>query len=107
MSADSGGPSTVDGPPGESVAPFDVVGWERFLGTPAALALEASFDDGQAEVTGETFVGRSRILGLLPGEKKSITYGGVLFEVSMEPAPVDVPPADRSATASPGDGAIR
>ena len=107
MSADSEGPSAADGPSGEGVSPFDVGDWERFLGTPAARALEASFDDGQAEVTGEPFVGRSRILGLLPGETKFVTYGGVLFEVSMEPVPVEVPPPGRSVTASPGDGAVR
>ena len=107
MSADSEGPSTADGPSGDGVAPFDIGDWQRFLGTLAALALEASFDDGQAEVTVEPFVGRSRILGLQPGETKIVTYGGVLFEVSMEPVPVDAPPPGRSATASPGDGAVR
>lgn len=108
MSIDDEGPSTPDGPSGADDGPFEVGDWQRFLRSPAAVALESGFDADAPDLQGvEPFVGRSRILGLLPGETKFVTFEGTLFEVSMEPALVDAPATDRSATAAPGDGAVR
>ena len=74
------------GPQGGEAEPVEVAGWVRFVWSAAGTALEASLDQAEAEIAPEALVGgRSRLLGLRPGETKLITFDGVLFEVTVEP----------------------
>ena len=83
------------GPRGGEAEPVEIAGWVRFVWSAAGTAVEASLDQAEAEIAPGAPAGRSRLLGLLPGETKLVTFDGVLFEVSMDPDPADVP---RSAT---------
>lgn len=77
---------------GSGATPFEVGDWMRFLRSPAGAALEidlagAAPAGGDPHAAGTTFAGRSRLLGLRPGETKLVTFDGILGEVSMEPVP--------------------
>ena len=78
------------GPSGVEAEPVEVAPWVRFVWSAAGTALEASLDQAEAAIAPEASVGRGRLLGLLPGETKLFTFDGVLFEVTMEPAPAVV-----------------
>lgn len=84
------GPPVAGGPLGVNVEPVEIADWVRFVWSAAGSALESSLDQAEADIAPGCSVGRSRLIGLLPGEKKLVTFDGVLFEVSMEPDPAAV-----------------